>query len=299
MLLAILAGACGAPPAVAGKPRSKPTPYLGPSNEASSWMRSLPRAKSVVWAVGDAADGGAHGHAVAAMIAAQRVDRFLYLGDVYNTGTAAEFATNYAPVFGRFDRIAAPTIGNHEWANSATGYVPYWTAARGSPPPAWYATAASGWQLISLDSNTSTDEGSAQLEWLRRKLARSPRFGSCRLAFMHAAPFNAGTHHGEDPELEPIVAALTGRARIVLSGHEHNMQRLVPIRGITQLVSGAAHTRFYPVDHGDPRLAFANHTRPGALRIKLGPGRALLSFVAADGSVLDRSSVRCNQNLRR
>jgi hypothetical protein len=64
------------------------------------------------------------------MVSSHRVDRLLYLGDVYESGTAAEFESNYRPLYGRFDSIAAPTIGNHEWPNVATGYVPYWTAAR-------------------------------------------------------------------------------------------------------------------------------------------------------------------------
>ena len=81
--------------------------------------------------------------AVASMVAARRVDRLLYLGDVYESGTEHEFQANYDAVYHRFDAITAPTIGNHEWPNVATGYVPYWTAARGKPPPLWYAFAAS------------------------------------------------------------------------------------------------------------------------------------------------------------
>src|SRR5687767_12250731 len=77
-----------------------------------------PRAagSSIVWAAGDGADGGSDSREVAAMIASRRVDRFVYLGDVYGSGTAAEFESNYRPVFGRFDAVAAPVIGNHEYA---------------------------------------------------------------------------------------------------------------------------------------------------------------------------------------
>jgi hypothetical protein len=118
--------------------------------------------------VGDGATEG-DGPAVAAMIASYRVDRFLYLGDVYPVGTARDFEVNYRQLFGRFDPVGAPTIGNHEWPNLATGYVPYWTGARGSPPPLWYGFAVSGWQLISLNSNAPiANSPSSSAGWTRR-----------------------------------------------------------------------------------------------------------------------------------
>jgi acid phosphatase type 7 len=250
--------------------------------------------RSVLWAVGDGADGGSAGQAVATMIAGRRVDRFLYLGDVYESGTALEFETNYRPLFGRFDAIAAPTIGNHEWPNVETGYLPYWTAVWGTPPPFWYVLAASGWQLISLNSNEPSGEGSAQLAWLRDQLAANAGYGNCRIVFMHHPVFSAGLH-GDTPSLQPLFTELEGDASIVLAGHDHDMQRLHPIGGITQLVSGAGGRRLYAVNRADPRLAFADDVHYGALRLELRPERAKLSFVATDGTLLDRSALRCRE----
>lgn len=268
--------------------------FLGPAGGGHGWMPSRSAFRSVVWAVGDGADTGLEGKAVAAMIAARRVDRFLYLGDVYKSGTEAEFASNYRPVFGGFDRIAAPTIGNHEWPNVEAGYLDYWAGVRGKPPPFWYAFAVSGWQLISLNSNLPSGAGSPQLGWLRRKLAASPAYGSCRIAFMHHPRFSAGPH-GDTPELDGVLEALSGDARILLAGHDHAMERLLPVDGITQLVEGAGGNELSPVNRADPRLLFADNTHHGALRLKLRPGRAVLSFVAEDGALLDRSSVGCKQ----
>jgi Calcineurin-like phosphoesterase len=268
--------------------------YLGPRGGGSGWVPSRSKRRSVVWAIGDGADGGADGRAVAAMVGAHRVDRLLYLGDVYESGTAREFETNYNPLYGRFDAITAPTIGNHEWPNVATGYVPYWSAARGTPPPFWYAFAASGWQLISLNSNAPASTSPAQLDWLRGEIRKTPRYGNCRIAFMHHPVFSAGLH-GDLSSLQPIFGELSGHASVVLSGHDHDMQRLHPIDGITPLVDGAGGHDLYPVNRADPRLAFADDTHHGALRIKLRPGRAFLSFVAEDGTTLDRSAVSCSQ----
>jgi calcineurin-like phosphoesterase family protein len=267
---------------------------LAHRSAGSGWLPPGRKPRTVVWAIGDGADGGSASASVATLVASHRVDRFLYLGDVYETGTAHEFDVNYRPVYSRFDAVAAPTIGNHEWANVATGYVPYWTAARGVPPPFWYAFSASGWQLISLNSNAPASTSSGQLGWLAAKIRRTPRFGNCRIAFDHHPFFSAGLH-GDTASLQQIFSELRGHATIVLSGHDHDMQRLHPVNGITQLVEGAGGRELYPVNRDDPRLAFFDDTRHGALRIRLRPGRAVVSFLAEDGSLLDRSAVGCSQ----
>jgi hypothetical protein len=268
------------------------SPYLGPRGGGSTWVRSRPKPVSVVWAIGDGADGGADSQAVASMVAARRIDRLLYLGDVYETGTAQEFQANYDSPYHRFDAITAPTIGNHEWPNVATGYVPYWTSVRETPPPLWYAFAASGWQLISLNSNVPSSPD--QLNWLRTEISRTPRYGTCRIAFMHHPVFSAGLH-GDLTALQGVFGELKSHAAIVLAGHDHDMQRLQSTDGITQYVDGAGGRELYPVNRSDPRLAFADDTRHGALRIRLTPGEAVLTFVAEDGTALDRSTVGCRQ----
>ena len=265
-----------------------PSDYEG----GHAWVPNGPGAPSVVWAVGDAADGGARAGTVASMVTSRRIDLLLYLGDVYDNGTALEFDRNYRPLYGGLGEITAPTIGNHEWPNVATGYVPYWTDVRDTPPPFWYAFAASGWQLISLNSNipTSTD----QLNWLRTLIEATPGYGTCRIAFMHHPRYSAGAH-GDLPTLQGIFDELRGDASIALAGHDHDMQRFRPVDGITQFVQGAGGNWLYPVNRDDPRLAFFDDTHYGALRIKLRPGSAGVSFVARSGKALDRSAVTCQQ----
>jgi hypothetical protein len=266
-----------------------PTPSVYDGGQA--WVTDGSMGPSVVWAVGDAADGGATAQDVADLVRSRRIDRLLYLGDVYETGTALEFDRNYRPLYGGLGEITAPTIGNHEWPNVATGYVPYWTAVRGAPPPLWYAFAASGWQLISLNSNlpASTD----QLNWLRTLIEATPAYGTCRIAFMHHPRYSAGSH-GDLPALQGIFDELRGDASIALAGHDHDMQRMRPVDGITQFVQGAGGNWLYPVNREDPRLAFYDDTHHGALRIKLRPGHAGVSFVDKNGGALDRSAVTCH-----
>jgi len=224
------------------------------------------------------------------MVTSHRIDRLLYLGDVYDSGTALEFDRNYRPIYGGTGEITAPTIGNHEWPNLATGYVPYWSSVRDTPPPLYYAFSISGWQLISLNSNTP--ESGPQIAWLQHLIQATPRYGNCRIAFDHHPFFSTGPHGGLDA-LQVIFGALRENARIVLSGHDHDMQRFRPIGGIVQLVDGAGGAELYPFVSTDPRRVFGDDTHHGALRLVLSRGRAALTFVAQNGKPLDRSVVRC------
>jgi len=272
--------------AVAGCATSGAT--VAPTRTAKA-PAAAPARHAVVWAVGDGATGDAAGRSVAARIAARRVDRLLYLGDVYEHGTARDFRRAYATTFGRLAARTAPTPGNHDWPNHATGYDPYWRRALGAPLPHWYAFRAGGWQILSLDSEADHDRGSAQERWLRAHLRGG---GTCRIAFWHRPRFSAGTHHGDQGDMAPLWDDLRGRAAIALGGHEHDMQRLRPIDGITEFVSGAGGADRYPL-RSDPRLAFGNDSAYGALRLDLRPGAAGYAFVSAAGRALDRGTIRC------
>ena len=192
--------------------------------------------RAEVWAVGDAATPNDGARRLAAHIRAQRPDRFLYLGDVYEHGTAREFRLNYDPLYGSLATVTDPTPGNHEWANRFSGYYPYWRAKKGRRQPPWSSTSVAGWQILSLNSMADHGPGSRQLRWLRREVAGTP--GDCRIAFSHVPRYSAGTYE-DNPGMAPLWSALRGHARAFLSGHDHNLQRLRPAGGITQYIAGA------------------------------------------------------------
>jgi hypothetical protein len=245
---------------------------------------------AVVWAVGDGADGSAPAKRLAALIEGERPDRFLYLGDVYDRGTESEFRRNFAGVYGGLAPITQPTPGNHEWGLRRQGYYPYWQGVKGRRQRPWYRFRLAGWEVLSLNSEAPHGPRSRQLRWLNDRLEGSE--GDCRIAFWHRPRFSAGVY-GDDHSYEPFWRALEGRARMVLSGHDHNMQRFRAERGIMQLVAGSGSTKRYPV-HADPRVRFARDDRTGGLRLEFEPGLAQLEFTGVGGRVLDRSRVRCS-----
>lgn len=275
----------------------KPEPAIrAPSGP---YVPSGPRDEATLWAVGDGADGGAAARSVVQRMKRKRFDRLLYLGDVYGSGlvsllagdgTAADYRNHYDPLYGEFARKTAPTPGNHEWPRRGAGYEPYWHDVFGRPPPAFYTFDVAGWQLLSLNSEAPHGAGSEQVRWLRTQL-RAP--GTCRLAFWHKPRFSAG-RHGDRADLKPLWDALRGRATLVVSAHDHNMQRFKPVDGMIQYVSGAGGHGRYALRR-DRRLAFGNDRDFGALRIELSPGRARTVFVSADGRILDVNVARCTR----
>lgn len=253
--------------------------------------QTSPATTAVVWAVGDGGTGNAAARRVVARIRRGPVDRVLFLGDVYERGTAAEFRRRFEPVYRPLLSRTMPTPGNHEWPRRRQGYNPFWRRVHGRAQPPWYAFSLGGWRFISLNSQAPHGPRSAQLRWLRRELRRGD--GTCRIAFWHRPRFSAGRQHGDQPDVAPLWDALRGNARLVLSGHDHDLQRFRPVGGLTQLVSGAGGRAHDAVRHGDRRLAFSDDRAFGAVRLELREGAADVAFVAADGRVLDRSSVSC------
>jgi Calcineurin-like phosphoesterase len=251
---------------------------------------AAPAGAATVWAVGDGAVPETRDDALAAQIQSMGIDRLLYLGDVYETGTAQEFATNYASSWGRFKPITHPTPGNHEWGNRAVGYDAYWGAQAVRPDGAhYYSFDLDGWHIVSLNSEEDTSAGSTQVAWLRSDLAGLT--GTCTLAFWHRSRYTAGGH-GDNPWVEPLWAELAGRASIVLSAHDHNYQRLAPERGITPFVVGTGGASISGVNAQDGRLAFFDNNF-GALRLSLSEASAAFEFWTAGGSRVDSGTLAC------
>jgi hypothetical protein len=244
-----------------------------------------------VWAVGDGGNGSREAKRVAALIAKDHPKRVLYLGDVYEHGTAGDFRKRFGTVYGSIASRMEPTPGNHDWPNHATGYDPYWRAVDHRRVPHRYAFSLAGWRFLSLNSETPDDR--AQLAFARREVARVK--GTCLIAFWHRPRINAGEHRAEGPAVDPLWRVVRGHAALVLGGHDHDLQRFRPIGDTTQLVVGAGGRERYHVDTGDPRLAWSNDRVDGALQMRLAPGVARLSFVAANGDVLDRTTLRCKR----
>lgn len=264
------------------------------SSADAAWMPSVSARSTTVWAVGDSGVG-IDSVPTANLLATRPFDRLFYLGDVYENGTAEDFASNYG--FAAFSGKTAPTIGNHEWANRNEGYYPFWAALRGSAPPSYYSFWLSGWQILVLNSEDAHAKGSPEYRWLKRSLRQKPGQRNCRVVVTHRPRWSAGSH-GSQGDMEPVRSLLHGRALLWLSGHDHNMQHIYR-SGVHQFVSGAAGRGHYPLSPGFSGLRFYNQTDDGALRLvfrKSGKKRYVRwSFVSVANTTLASGHLGCKK----
>jgi hypothetical protein len=254
-LVAVLCLAAAAPVACT---RELPPDVVRRSTTTITELRPPPgelalpkRSGSVRFAViGDSGRGDTPQHEVARQMVAWR-ERFAFdfvvmLGDnVYDRHTpedfAAKFEVPYAPLLAAGVTFHA-AIGNHDtpaqvhYEKFNMGGERYYSFRRTEKSLAG-GLAGAGVRFFALDS-TSFD--AAQLEWLRGALADSA--SRWKVVFLHHPLYTSGRYRSAGQALrqavEPILVA--GDVDVVLAGHEHFYERLIPQRGIAYFTSGAA-----------------------------------------------------------
>jgi hypothetical protein len=260
---------------------------------AGATAAAAPPEGTIVFALGDGADGSRASRALADYVVSQDPDRFFYLGDVYERGTAREFATRYEPLYGRLAAITDPVVGNHEFRDRAVGFSAYWKNKRGwSASPALrrsYVDARSGWQVIAYSSESDPQ---VESQWVARQLAKHG--GTCRIAIAHRGRHVVvDTAHDDNVDQQPVWTQLAGRVAINLVGHNHVYGRLAPIRGVTVLVSGAGGHALRSLGHQHHAVRAAKTRVPTATRLVLTRGRAEFTQVGANGAVYDSGTIGC------
>jgi chitodextrinase len=258
----------------------------------------------VVVASGDGASGETNATNVTNLIASINPNLFLYLGDVYEKGSVAEFYNWYGPQginFGRFRSLTNPTIGNHEYTSgNAPGYFDYWDNI-----PNYYSYDAGGWHFISLNSNSAfvgVDTTSPQYTWLAADLAAHAN--TCTIAYYHHPLYNIGPE-GNKTSMAPIWTLMAQNGvSIVINGHDHDYQRWVPLdsngnpspSGITEFVAGGAGHGLQTFKTTDSRVAFSTDANPGAfgaLKLSLNASGASFSYINTSGATIDSGVIPC------
>lgn len=250
---------------------------------------------TIVYAVGDAGDGGAEAAKLASYVEDQDPERFFYLGDVYETGTAEDFKRNYDPLYGDLADRTDPVIGNHEYANDHEGYYPYWEGKRGwteaQAKHRSYIDAESGWQVIAYSSET---DAAAEARWVRRQLDKQD--GTCRIAIAHRARYSvADSEHTDNVDQKPIWNALAGRTAINLAAHSHVYGRLEPIEGVNVIVSGQGGHDIRELGPQAHEVAESTAGATSVTRLVLRPGEAELTQVGPGGKTYDSATIACER----
>lgn len=230
----------------------------------------------VIYAVGDAATGNSDSQALADYIASRKPDAFLYLGDMYESGTAAEFQANYKPAWGQLDSIVYPIPGNHDWGNYSTGYKPYFDSVN-RPSASNYMVSLEDWTLWMLNSE---DISAAQSFMAQAPIALERK----NIACWHRPRYCSGSH-GDATDTDPLWQLLAPHCPVILGGHAHNAQVFKPDQGCRQIVSGAGGRGLYAEVPDDPRLQWGEANGYAVCRLELAD-TVKVSFEDHTGKVL-------------
>jgi 3',5'-cyclic AMP phosphodiesterase CpdA len=162
-------------------------------------------------------------------------DALLLLGDnVYPSGDPAGLEETvfdpFEPVL-EHGRLLA-VLGNHDVKQD---HGPPQMAALGQPGR-WWSRMFGDVLVVGLDSNDL--DSAAQRAWLERTLAPPAAW---KIVAVHHPPYSAG-YQGSSKDVRQVLSPLLARhgVQLVLSGHDHDYQRSVPLKGVTYVVSGAA-----------------------------------------------------------
>jgi hypothetical protein len=292
------AGGASASATASGSPFGTPTG--SPASGSPAVSPSESPADVVLLAVGDIAACEVSADEQVAELAARLPGTIALLGDnVYPDGSSTDYAYCFDPDWGALRDRLRPVPGNHEYeTKAASAYFSYFGAAAGTPGEGWHSYDVGAWHVIALNSECGAiggcGSGSPELAWLVADLAEHP--AACTLAYWHHPRYSSG-QHGDNAMTEALWAALSDAgADLVLSGHDHDYERMAPVDGLRSFVVGTGGRSLYtwPGGPGPFTEVRANDTY-GLLELTLGATDYAWRFVpASGGSFADSGSDSCH-----
>jgi hypothetical protein len=277
-------------------PASSPEPAAAGSVEPSSSAD----ATAVLLAVGDIASCKSDADELVGELAARMAGTIALLGDnAYDKGSYDEYASCFDPTWGQLRARLRPVPGNHEYqTKEAVGYFTYFGAAVGDPSEGWYSYDVGAWHVIALNSNCGAiggcGQGSPELAWLVADLAAHP--ADCTLAYWHHSRWSSGLHGTDDLTGALWDALAAASADVVLSGHDHDYERMQPIDGMRALVVGTGGRSLYMWPGSPlPETAVRANDTYGLLELTLGPTDYSWEFIPVSGGTFtDSGSGSCH-----
>ena len=199
--------------------------------------------------IGDSGRGDQAQNEVAQQMVAWRekfdYDLVVMVGDnIYDRHTpedyAAKFERPYKPLLDAGVKFQA-AIGNHDDSGQINydkfnmGGQRYYTFRRSDQPLG--PITGGGVRFFALDSRSFDPE---QLTWLRKELADTN--SKWKIVYFHHPIYTSGRYQNGARTLRSVLEPLLveGDVDVVISGHEHFYERIVPQRGIAYFTTGAA-----------------------------------------------------------
>ena len=272
-------------------------------------------------AFGDSGTGSAEQRQLAGIMARDRFDLALHVGDIAygnSSGTGdATYSTYQSLLFDIYNWFPAvpfvPVEGNHDSRPSngdGRAYLDLFSlptngasVARPDHAERYYSFDYGPVHFVALDTEFAFQDAARrpeQLAWLEADLAATRQ--PWTVALYHRSPYSSGGEHGSDQVVRATFGPLFERygVDLVLTGHEHAYERTVPIRestvaadqAVPYVVTGGGGAPLYPA----ATSSWTAHSASRHQYVKVVADGCTLTLdaVGLDGVVFDRSSVsRC------
>ena len=249
--------------------------------------------------VGDSGTGSKAQRAVASLLERMQPDLILHTGDVvYPKGDDADYDPKFfAPYRRIIDSVPVfPCLGNHdvETENGAP-YLENFHLPRNDLESAgrYYSFDWGNAHFVALDSELYYDDEGGDPErqkaWLERDLGETRQ--PWKFVFFHRPPYSS-SEHGSDllvrEDLEPVLARHS--VDLVFSGHDHDYERTVQIKGVTYVVTGGGGKDLY--EAGESEWTAFSRSVHHAVRVRIDGDRLRLEAVEPTDIVVDRLDLR-------
>jgi hypothetical protein len=258
----------------------------------NDWMSYLPApwdgaTDPHILAVGDGPSNEATSNVMANRIAAVDPALFLFLGDIYETGTFTENRNAYGvsnidhpgqgTLWGATADTTQPTLGNHEKVN-IPAWMDYWHGH-----PVYTSWTWGGVLFLDLNSSQNMTVAHAEYDYAQSVL-NNPGNPACIVAMYHEPAVTSNTTIASNESDMWKLLANNG-VDLVLNGHQHNMQEYKPLDAnftagtqnahMVQLISGAGGHAFGSNSKVLPgaRIAWSKGKTAGLLDLTLDGAR--------------------------
>lgn len=199
-----------------------------------------------VLAFGDSGGGAGDQHALRDQMYKVPFDLVVHTGDLApDTGTIGEFDHNVFGVYAELVRNVPlfPSAGNHDYKMARRAPFNGVFAHGGDPGVNWYSY---DWGRIHFAALDTEADYAVQASWLDADLSAHQR--PWTIVYLHRSPYSSGAH-GSDLPLRRALAPVLERhhVQLVLSGHDHDYERVRPQNGVVYVVTGGGGQGTRPV----------------------------------------------------
>ncbi len=260
-------------------------------------------------AFGDSGEGSPAQRGVARLMSQENPALVLHTGDIaYPVGSFDQFQRRHFDIYQTLmQRLSFfPSPGNHDYdTQNALPYVTLHSLPTEEVPPPdhnrYYSFDWGEVHFVAIDTNRPLQQAvqanGPMLRWLDEDLRRTRKLW--RVAYFHHPAYPTSNHENDStsvnlvrPHLLPILER--HEVQLVLSGHEHNYQQSVPMRGgrrvepglgTVHVITGAGGAPLYPAIPRDV-VAYAESAHH-YVRGEVEAQRITLRAIRVDGQEID------------